>query len=493
MLKMDLIDRIRRKYFREGRSMRQIARELEVSRNTVRKYLFEQVEPGYKQPVERSSPVREQIEPVIDEILEDWADRLSPKQRITGSRLHDELLARDFDVGVTTVRKILREKRRRDAEVFVPLVHRPGDEAQGDFFEVTVDISGERRKAWMFVMRLMYSKRDFVWLYDRCDTLSFLDAHVRAFQQFGGVPKRIVYDNLSAAVTKIVAGTRHLTAPFNRVVNHYQFEPCFARVGRGDDKGGVESRGKGIRLQFLTPIPSGRSLNEVSKALLDRVELRFTRAKTKGGRLRKELFQEETRYFLELPKAYDVRQMQPASIDKTSMVSVQGVRYSLPTSWARLQATAYVRVDTVEFACHGLHLVRPRGRKGDQVIYYTDYLAELAKKPQAVRQVAPELTAELGPPFGRLWSLLVDSHGAREAGRTMAKVLRAVVDHGQESVGKALAQAIKSRRLHLPELGLFCSAERVVSTTVPESLRSIQVEKVDASSFNRFLYQAAGL
>ena len=68
----------------------------------------------------------------------------------------------------------------------MPLVHRPGDEAQVDFFEVTVELRGERRKAWKFLMRLMYSGRDFVRLYDRQDQVAFLDGHVRAFAHFGG-------------------------------------------------------------------------------------------------------------------------------------------------------------------------------------------------------------------------------------------------------------------------------------------------------------------
>jgi transposase len=129
--------------------------------------------------------------------------------------------------------------------VFVPLVHRPADETQVDFFEVTLEEGGRRRKAWKFVMRLMYPGRDFVWLYERCDQLSFLDAHVRAFSYFGGVPRRVVYDNLSAAVKKVVGTERELTERFMALCSHYLFEPCFARPGEGHDKGGVEARGKG--------------------------------------------------------------------------------------------------------------------------------------------------------------------------------------------------------------------------------------------------------
>jgi transposase len=82
-----------------------------------------------------------------------------------------------------------------------------------------------------------------VWLYDRCDQLALLDAHVRAFAYFGGVPQRIAYDNLTPAVRKIGGSEQVLTERFAALATHYRCEPCFARPGEGHDKGGVESRG----------------------------------------------------------------------------------------------------------------------------------------------------------------------------------------------------------------------------------------------------------
>ena len=113
-------------------------------------------------------------------------------------------------------------------------------------------------------MRLMHSGRDCVWLYERQDQLAFLDGHVRAFAHFGGAPRRTVYDNLSAAVRRVQFPRRALTVRFAALASHYLFEPSFARPGEGHDKGGVESRGKGVRLQVLTPIPRGGSLGEIS-------------------------------------------------------------------------------------------------------------------------------------------------------------------------------------------------------------------------------------
>jgi transposase len=100
----------------------------------------------------------------------------------------------------------------------------------------------------------MYSGRGFAWLYERCDQVSFLDGHVRALSYFGGVPKRLVYDNLSSAVKRRVGVERELTERFRALVSHYLFEACFARPGEGHDTGGVEARGKAIRLKHLTSV-----------------------------------------------------------------------------------------------------------------------------------------------------------------------------------------------------------------------------------------------
>jgi transposase len=245
MLRMDQVHVVRHKILVEGQSIRSVSRQMSISRNTIRKYL-KVSEPVRVVRQKKPSPVKEMVAPRIDHLLQEWRYRTTHKQRITGTRIHRQLVEEGYEIGITTVRDYLREKRRQKAEVFIPLVHRPGEEAQVDFFEVTVEEGGETKKVWKFVMRLMYSGRDFVWLYERCDQLSLLDAHVRAFSYLGRVPQRIVYDNLSAAVKKIVGSERELTERFMALSSHYLFEPCFARPREGHDKGGVEARGKGI-------------------------------------------------------------------------------------------------------------------------------------------------------------------------------------------------------------------------------------------------------
>jgi transposase len=420
MLRMDKGYVIRHKVFVEGRSARRVAREMGISRNTVRKYV-EVSQPVRREKLPRAQPVVERVGERIEAILEEWQHRTTRKQRITGSRVHRQLRQEGYEVGITTVREYLSEWRRQRAEVFVPLVHRPGDEAQVDFFEVTVSLAGVLRKAWLFVLRLRYSGRDFAWLYEHCDQVSFLDGHVRAFEHLGAVPQRGIYDNLRPAVRKIVRAQRELTGRFQALVSHYLFEPCFARPGEGHDKGGVEGRGRGIRLQELTPIPEGGSLREISVALLARLDQAMADRKDEQGRSVAQRFAEEFPRMLALPEPFAARRAEPVSVSRTARVRVEGAWYSVPSRWAGLSAMAYVGPEDVKLFCRGEEQTHPRQPFGGKSIRYRHYLPELARKPQAVRQVAvgAVVAASGGQPraHGGRPSVRADPRGDRRPGR----------------------------------------------------------------------------
>ena len=168
----------------------------------------------------------------------------------------------------------------------------------------------------------MYSGREFAWLYERCDQLAFLDGHVRAFAHLNGVAKRCVYDNLAAAVCKIVGAWRELTGRFLALVSHYLFEPDFARIGEGHGKGGVESRGKAIRLAHLTPIPRGDSLDAISRQLHGDLDAAFA-ARHDAGRSSSELWEEERGQLLPVPAtSFEVRKPIPVEISSRAISPV---------------------------------------------------------------------------------------------------------------------------------------------------------------------------
>lgn len=187
MLKVDQVHVVRHQVLVEGRSQRRVAKEFGISRSTVRKYV-EQAAPVRTETAPRPRPVWDAVRPRFEALLVESGQWTGGKQGLTATRLHELLVAEGHHVGVTLVKEAVAEWKRQRREVFVPLTYRPGDLAEVDFFEVLVDVAGTRRKAWMFLVRLMYSGRDFAWIYERQDQISFLDGHVRAFAHFEGVP-----------------------------------------------------------------------------------------------------------------------------------------------------------------------------------------------------------------------------------------------------------------------------------------------------------------
>lgn len=490
MLRMEQVHVIRHKHYVEGLGIRGISRKMGLDRKTVRKYL-DLAEPARHESGARRKRVMDAVGPRIDELLEDWKGRTTRKQRVTSSRMHRQLIEEGYRVGERTVRAFLAERRRAKAEVYVPLVHHPGDSAQVDFFEVAVEEGGVVRKAWKFLARLMYSGCDFIRIYNRCDQISFLDGHVRAFGYFGGVPRRMVYDNLTAAVKRRcgLARERELTDAFRALASHYLFEACFARPGEGHDKGGVESRGKGIRLQHMTPVPRGPDLESISSSVMAGIEEAGAARIRRDGTTAAALFAGEQTALNPLPAApYEARAVRPVSVSRSSTVTVGGALYSLPERWARLDATAYVGAVDIRFVCRGEAVVRKRAARGGRVIVYRDYLRELSRKPQAVRQVAAELVGELGQPYGEMWSLLQRAHGPQKGARVLAGVLGAIHDHGEDAVTQALSLALSQGRADLLDIRRQLPEKaRIVEALIPFRLRHVHVEAGRAADYDTLM------
>jgi transposase len=480
---MDQVHVVRHKVLVEGRSVRSTAREMGLSRNTVRRYL-ELPAPIRVEHVVRGRPVWAKVGRRLEALLAESPRWTGGKQRLTATRLHAMLVTEGFTVGVTTVKEAVAEHRRQRREVFVPLVYPPGDLAEVDFFEVLIDLGGKRQKAWMFVMRLMHSGRDFAWLYTRQDQTSFLDGHVRAFTHFGCVPQRIAYDNLKAAVTKILVGSeRQLATRFEALSSHYLFEASFCRPRTGHDKGGVESRGKSIRWQHLVPIPSGIALDPIRTALLARLDAAHDVLR----------FAIDSGHMLPLPElGFDARATHTPSVSQRSLVSVEGAYYSVPCTWAGLDVTAHVGADNVAVVGPGGTVHHARKRFGERSVDYRHYVRELAKKPQAVRQVAAELVHDLGPPFGAAWRSLVDAHGPKQAARIFAKVLAYVETRGAEAVAATLEAALDQSESLLLALAPPMTPEHIVANeALPSSLRAVQVVAASAADYDALLRGAS--
>ncbi len=257
---------------------------------------------------------------------------------------------------------------------------------------------------------------------------------------------------------------------------------------RGHDKGGVESRGKAIRLQHLAPVPRGDNLTAIAQLLISDLERAFAeRSNLEGCRL-SELWEEERPQLRALPATpFEVSEPVTVEISSRALVRVEGAWYSAPSRWARLRATAYIGVEQVRLVCMDESVIHPRVGFGRRRIVYRHYLPELARKPQAVRQVAPELLAELGEPWSSLWRLLDAAHGQLEAARVLAKLLGALEKHGEARVQPMLEAALAQQRVApLPQAGA------PAAIAVPAALAEFVIEAAKAADYDHLLLDAGG-
>ena len=261
---MEIYGRVRRAVLVEGQSRRSVAREFGVSRKTIQKMLMYSVPPGYQ----RQLPIRRpKLGPwlgVIDAILKE--DKTRPvKQRHTAKRIFERLKAEHkFSGGYTIVKDYVRGEELRGREMFVPLVH-PAGEAQADFGEALVVIAGVEQKAHFLAMDMPHSDDCFVMAFPAETTEAFLEGHARAFEYFGAVPTRILYDNTKIAVARILGGEeRTKTKPFLELQSHYLFADKFGRPAKGNDKGKVEGIVGYARRNFMVPIPRVNSWDELN-------------------------------------------------------------------------------------------------------------------------------------------------------------------------------------------------------------------------------------
>ncbi len=251
---MEQWSEVRREVLTGKLSKRAACKKYELHWDTLKKILQHEEPPGYRRKEPRQKPVLGPFVELIHEILE--ADKQAPpKQRHTAKRILERLREKGYEGGRTVVQEEVRRWHQRQAEVFMPLVHRPG-EAQADFGEAVVVYRGQERKVAMFVMSLPFSDALFCQIFPRECTETFQEGHRRAFEFCGGVPTRITYDNSRIAVTKVIQKRGGaFTREFLRLESHYLFAHHFCLVRRPMEKGHTENLVGYGRRNYLVPVP----------------------------------------------------------------------------------------------------------------------------------------------------------------------------------------------------------------------------------------------
>jgi len=441
--RVELFERIRRDSWREGLSVRALARKYGVHRRLVREALTSAEPAPRKQPVRRSP----QLEP-LKEVIDGWlrADLDAPrKQRHTVTRIHARLVAEHGAAGVSysAVRdyvarrrpEVAEEEGRGPARVFIPRHHPPGQHAEVDFGEFWVRLAGVMTKCYLFVLRMSYSGKAAHRVFATCGQEAFLEGHVHAFSVLGGVPAgQVRYDNLTAAVWRVLlrGRAREENPRWTAFRSHYRLEAfyCLPGIEGAHEKGGVEGEVGYFRRNYLVPVPEVASLEELNARIAGAEQAEDGRRI--GSRIRTigQDFEAEAPLLAPLPdEPFETGLVLTPRVDLRSQIMVRNNRYSVPSRLIGREVRVVLRSsELVVYYRHGEVARHPRlAAKGGERLVLDHYLEALMRKPGAMPGSAPLDQARAGGAFTAaheaFWSAARRAVGEPAATRELIGVL----------------------------------------------------------------------
>ncbi len=400
---MNIIAEIRRLYFIEHETVSALARLYKLSRPTIRKHLNTVEEPTYHR--------KEQPHPKLGihiEQLTTWLQMealLPRKQRRTGQRLYECLQQEGYSGGYSAVQRYVKAWKKQHTnspgikKAFIPLFFPPGETCQFDWSQETVDLGGIVQTIKVAHFRLAYSRQMFVIAYPRETQEMVLDAHKQAFTFFGGVPKRLVYDNLKTVVDAIFVGKeRRFNRRFLTLANHYLFEPIACTPSSGWEKGQVENQVGNIREWLFTPRAKFDDFVTLNIWLARRcLELAERFHPEQSSRTIADCFMEEQSQLMPTVIDFDGYIEEMRRVTQLCLVRIDRNRYSVPAQWAN--AIVSVRLDAthVRMVAEGQVIAEHvRCFLRDQLICDPwHYLSVLDKKPGALRHGVPFVNWDL--------------------------------------------------------------------------------------------------
>ena len=480
MIGVDQIGQIRRAYFEQGRPIKEIVRSLSISRATVRKVIRgEATEFKYTRAVQPAPKLGEWVD-VLSEILEQEAQLVRRERRST-QRLFEELRGRGYDGAHDSVHRFAKawrnERARVPARAFVPMSFAPGEAYQFDWSHEAITLQGLPLMIKAAHMKLSHSRMPFVRAYFRETQELVFDAHDKAFQFYGGVCRRGIYDNMKTAVEAILVGkARQYNRRFLQMCSHHLIEPVACSPASGWEKGQVENQVGNLRDQLFRPKPRTNSLAELNAWLEDQciAYARRTRHPEFKDRTIWEVFEQERASLMELRGPFDGFIEKAVRAATTCLIMADHNRYSVNARAAGQMVLVRSHADHIVVLFNNEVVAdHPRQFRRDQIVYDPwHYLPVLVKKPGALRNGAPFKDWDLPP---GLAEVRVKLKNHTDGDRQFVKVLGAVLDHGLDAVeaacAEALAAGIASGDVILTVLARHRQPAAPASITTPDALR----------------------
>jgi len=353
MLKVPQQQYIRFLYESGEYSISEIARSVGVNWRTAKKYATRDDWNLRLRPRRTRHPV---LGPYL-EIIDTWLleeQTLPRKQRYTAKRIFERLRTEYGYPGSRRAVERYVSKRREAlkseaAEAYERLEH-PGGEAQVDFETAYIGQGGKLVERKVLVMSFPFSNAAFAFPVRAENTECFLEALKRLFERIGGVPRRIWFDNLPAAVAEVeTGGQRIYTELFARFVAHYRFEALFCNPRRGHEKGHVENKVGYTRRNWLVPPPVCETDAELEAYLAEQETQDMARPHYAKGELIAELWAQERKKLLALPDVpFEVFRLTTSRLNKYRELRFENTTYPLPQCEALATVLLKVKWDEVE-------------------------------------------------------------------------------------------------------------------------------------------------
>jgi transposase len=495
-----------RRAHRDGLSIRQIARQLGVGRDTVRQALQHPEPQPYTLRQPRPAPTFGPFREVVEAILagDDGAPR---KQRHTASQLFRRL--RDeygYSGSYDQVRRYVQARRRQGRETFIPLDHPPGRRAEADFGHIHADFPDGRRPVPVLLVTWSYSNCPFALALPTERTEAVLHGLVEAFAFFGCVPRELWWDNPTTVAVHLFRGRDRLLHPrYAALASHYTFAPKFCLPARGNEKPRVEHRVYDLQRRWATPVPRVADLAALNDhlrrcCLAERGLVSGGHAEPVGVR-----FEQDRAAALAVPaQRFDACVLQVAQVDKYQTVRFDHNSYSVPRRWAFRPVTVKGYVERVEVVADG-QVVARHARSyghGERVLDPRHYLVTLERKPAALDHAPVYRDWQLPAAFAELRQALERQLGMRGGARHFIRVLQLLAHHplarveraivlcrGRAAVDAATIAAQVERLSHEKGDGSDIGLSLTGAGVSPDAaaLSALRVPAPDLSRFNRLL------
>ena len=425
---------------------------------------------------------------LVDPFLPFVRERLEEAPDLPASTLWRQVAALGYRGGEDHFRHSLRALGLRPArrpEPSMRLRFLPAEQAQVDWADFgKVRVGRAERRLMGLLVTLSHSRQTFLSLFHDARMASFLQGHVEAFEALGGVPRRLLYDNLKSAVLarRGKAVTFHPT--LLALAAHYSFEPSAAWPRRPEEKGRVERRVGFARTGFFAGRDITAPLGALNAAARDWC---FGAAAERpwpddGSQLVRDAFAREREVLTALPAApFPHHEIRPARIDRTCHARFDRNEYSVPPGFAGARLTLAADRDTVRIL-DGAREVALHRRSYDRQRVVTDpeHARAIAARKRRARSMsvrdrllravprAEGMLARAGSggrnvsSCARMLAELLDTHGADETDRAVAAALERGSCH-PETVRAVLEE--RRRAQGLPPVSIADGGRDVRGTT----------------------------